>query len=150
MNILLIIYSNDIEIPNVFKDRINALGDTFYIFENTVFVETENSTKEVYDKISINGYEQNQILVLHVKNEMLGFWGRMKTQFWTWLGEREEKTKDGLNQNYIKEILSLNSEKIELEEQVQEYLLEIDTYKKTIENQFQQIQILQEQIKKKV
>ncbi len=147
MNILLIIY-NDIETPNVFKDRINALGDTFYIFENIVFVETENSTREVYEKISQNEYERSQMLVLYVKNEMLGFWGRMKTQFWTWLSEREEKTRDGLNQSYIKEVAILNSQKKELENQQKEYLDEIKAYKEIIQNQYQQIQMLHEQLKK--
>ena len=70
MNILLIIFNNDIENPNVFKDRIKALGDTFYIFDNIVFVETDNSTKDVYDKISSNEYEQSSMLILHIRNEM--------------------------------------------------------------------------------
>ena len=94
MNIQLIIYNKEIENPNVFNDRIKALGDTFYIFDNIVFVETDYSTKDVYERISANEYESTSMLILNVRNEMLGFWGRMNTKLWTWLDEKEEKSKN--------------------------------------------------------
>lgn len=148
MNILLIIFNNDIENPDVFKDRIKALGDTFYIFDNIVFVETDSSTKEAYDKISSNEYEQSSMLILHIRNEMLGFWGRMNTKLWTWLSEKEEKTKDGLTNNYIAEIYKLTSSKQQLEEELKKLKAEQEDNQKTIENLYQQISVLKEQLQK--
>lgn len=148
MNILLIIFNNDIENPNVFKDRIKTLGDTFYIFDNIVFVETDSSTQEVYNKISFNEYEQSSMLILHIRNEMLGFWGRMNTKLWTWLGEKEEKTKDGLTANYIAEIYKLTSVKNSLEEELRKIKSELEDNQKTIENLYQQNSLLKEQLKK--
>lgn len=148
MNILLIIFNNDIENPNVFKDRIKTLGDTFYIFDNIVFVETDSSTQEAYNKISFNEYEQSSMLILHIRNEMLGFWGRMNTKLWTWLDEKEEKTKDGLTANYIAEIYKLTSAKNSLEEELRKIKSELEDSQKTIENLYQQNSLLKEQLKK--
>ena len=148
MNILLIIFNNDIENPDVFKDRIKALGDTFYIFDNIVFVETDSSTKDVYNKISSNEYEQNSMLILHIRNEMLGFWGRMNTKLWTWLSEKEEKTKDGLTDNYIAEIYKLDIANKSLSEELEKLKTEKEDNQKIIENLYQQISSLKEQLKK--
>lgn len=148
MNILLIIFNNDIENPDVFKDRIKALGDTFYIFDNIVFVETDSSTKDVYDKISSNEYEQNSMLILHIRNEMLGFWGRMNTKLWTWLSEKEEKTKDGLTDNYIAEIYKRDIANKRLSEELEVLKTEKEDNQKIIENLYQQISSLKEQLKK--
>jgi hypothetical protein len=148
MNILLIIFNNDIENPDVFKDRIKALGDTFYIFDNIVFVETDSSTKDVYNKISSNEYEQNSMLILHIRNEMLGFWGRMNTKLWTWLSEKEEKTKDGLTDNYIAEIYKLDMANKSLSEELEKLKTEKEDNQKIIENLYQQISSLKEQLKK--
>lgn len=147
MNILLIIFNNDIENPDVFKDRIKALGDTFYIFDNIVFVETDNSTKDVYDKISSNEYEQSSMLILHIRNEMLGFWGRMNTRLWTWLSEKEEKTKDGLTANYIAEIYKKDIAIKRLSEELEKLKTEKEDNQKIIENLYQQISSLKEQLK---
>ena len=148
MNILLIIFNNDIENPDVFKDRIKALGDTFYIFDNIVFVETDSSTKDVYNKISSNEYEQNSMLILHIRNEMLGFWGRMNTKLWTWLSEKEEKTKDGLTANYIEEIYKRDIANKRLSEELEKLKTEKGDNQKIIENLYQQISSLKEQLKK--
>jgi len=146
MNIQLIIYNKEIENPNVFNDRIKALGDTFYIFDNIVFVETDYSTKDVYERISANEYESTSMLILNVRNEMLGFWGRMNTKLWTWLDEKEEKSKNGFTNGYIKEIMDrdqiINELKIKNEENEQQ----IEEYKRTTENLYKQIEILRNQI----
>ena len=148
MNILLIIFNKDIENLEIFKDRIKGLGDTFYIFDNMVFAETDSSTKEVYDRISANEYEQSSMLILYVRNEMLGFWGRMNTKLWTWLDEREEKTKDGLTNNYIAEIFKQTKLNEESKSKVEKLKGECDDYQKTIENLYQQIHSLEKQLKK--
>lgn len=149
MNILLVIYNKDIENPDVFKDRIKTLGDTFYIFDNMVFVETEYSTKEAYDKISSDMYENVSMLILYVRNEMLGFWGRMNVKLWTWLDEREEKTKNGLMQNYISEIYKQGTQIKELKDLVEKLKLENENYQKSIETLYQQRDLLEKKLKER-
>lgn len=148
MNILLIIFNSDIESPDVFKDRIKALGETFYISDNIVFVETDSSTQEAYNKISSNEYEQSSMLILYVHNKMLGFWGRMNTQLWDWLGEKEERTKDSLTSNYVSEIFKLSEDKEELEWELKRIKSDLEDSQKTIENLYVQNRLLEAKIKK--
>lgn len=147
MNILLIIFNKDIENPNIFKDRIKALGDTFYIFENIAFVATDYSTKEAYEKISSDEYETASMLILYVRNEMLGFWGRMNTKLWTWLDEREEKTKDGLMLNYIAEIYKRDLQIKQQVELIEKLKSENEEYQKSIETLYQQRSLLEKKLK---
>lgn len=73
-NILLVMYRNKIENVNLLKDRINSLGDTLYIFEDSAaFVETELNVQEIYDKISQNDFETASILILTINNIPLAF-----------------------------------------------------------------------------
>lgn len=148
MNILLIIFNKDIENLEIFKDRIKGLGDTFYVFDNMVFVETNSSTKEVYDKISSNEYEQSSILILHIRNEMFGFWGRMNTKLWSWLNEREERTKDGLTDSYVSEIVQLHTQNVDLIQKIDTLISQNENYQKTVEYLYQQIHFLEEQLRK--
>lgn len=147
MNILLIIFNKDVENPDVFKDRIKALGDTFYIFDNMAFVETESSTKEAYEKISSDIYENTSMLILYVRNEMFGFWGRMNVKLWTWLDEKEEKTKNGLEQNYIEEINQRDLKILDQKELIESLKSENEDYQKSIENLYQQIHSLEEKLR---
>lgn len=147
MNILLVIYNKDIENPDVFKDRIQTLGDTFYIFDNMVLVETDNSTKEAYDKLSMDVYEKSSMLILYVRNEMLGFWGRMNVKLWTWLDERAEKTKDGLMQNYIAEIYKRDLQIKQQTELIEKLKSENEEYQKSIETLYQQRDLLEKKLK---
>lgn len=147
MNILLVIYNKDIENPDVFKDRIQTLGDTFYIFDNMALVETDNSTKEAYDKLSMDVYEKSSMLILYVRNEMLGFWGRMNTKLWTWLDEREEKTKDGLMLNYIAEIYKRDLQIKQQVELIEKLKSENEEYQKSIETLYQQRSLLEKKLK---
>lgn len=147
MNILLVIYNKDIENPDVFKDRIQTLGDTFYIFDNMVLVETDNSTKEAYDKLSMDVYEKSSMLIFYVRNEMLGFWGRMNVKLWTWLDERAEKTKDGLMQNYIAEIYKRELQIKQQTELIEKLKSENEEYQKSIETLYQQRDLLEKKLK---
>lgn len=149
MNILLVIFNKDIENPDVFKDRIKALGETFYIFDNIAFVETQNSTQEAYEKISDGMYENTPILILYVHNEMLGFWGRMNVKLWNWLDEREERTKNGLASNYIEDIRRKDLELNELNKLTEKLKLENENYQQSSKLLYQQIQILEEKLKTK-
>lgn len=149
MNILLVIYNKDIENPDVFRDRIQTLGDTFYIFDNMVLVETDNSTKEAYDKLSMDVYEKSSMLILYVRNEMLGFWGRMNVKLWTWLDERAEKTKDGLMQNYIAEIYKRDLQIKQQTELIEKLKSENGEYQKSIETLYQQRDLLEKKLKER-
>lgn len=147
MNILLVIYNKDIENPDVFKDRIKTLGETFYIFDNMVLVETDYCTKEAYEKLSMDAYEKSSMLILYVRNEMLGFWGRMNVKLWTWLDEREEKTKDGLMQNYIAEIYKRDLQIKQQAELIEKLKSENAEYQKSIKTLYQQINLLEKKLK---
>ena len=149
MNILLVIYNKDIESPDVFKDRIKTLGDTFYIFDNMVLVETDSSTKEAYEKLSMDAYEKSSMLILYVRNEMLGFWGRMNVELWTWLDEREEKTKDGLMLNYIAEIYKRDLQIKQQTELIEKLKSENEEYQKSIETLYQQSDLLEKKLKER-
>lgn len=149
MNILLVIYNKDIENPDVFKDRIKALGDTFYIFDNMFFVETEFSTKEAYEKLSMDAYEKSSMIILYVRNEMLGFWGRMNVKLWTWLDEREEKTRDGLMQNYIAEIYKRDLQIKQQAELIEKMKSENEEFQKSIKTLYQQINLLEKKLKER-
>lgn len=109
MNILLIIVNKNIENMSIFKDRVGSLGDTFFFFDNLILVETESSTKEAYEKLSANGFEQTSMLIVYLKNELLGFWGRMSTELWDWLANKESTTNDGLSESYIRTIKEKDS-----------------------------------------
>lgn len=101
MNILLIIFDSNIVNKEVFKDRISSLGDTMYIYDNIVFVETDCNTEDAYNKLSANDFDRELILVLYVKDELYGYWGRMKTELWTWLESKEENVKEGYSKSYL-------------------------------------------------
>lgn len=147
MNILLVIFNNDIENSDVFEDRIKALGDTFHIFSNMVFVETESSSKEVYEKLSSGIYENSLMLILYVHNELFGFWGRMNTKLWDWLKEREENTKNGLIQNYKVEISKMGFINKEQADLIENLKTAIEDYQKKIELLYQTNEILERKLK---
>lgn len=149
MNILLVIFNKDIENPDVFKDRIKTLGEIFYVFDNMVLVETDNSTKEAYEKLSIDAYEKSSMLILYIRNEMLGFWGRMNTQLWSWLEDREEKTKDGLILNYIAEIYKKDLQIKQQTELIEKLKSENENYQKSIANLYQQTALLEKKVKER-
>lgn len=147
MNILLVIFNNDIENSDVFEDRIKALGDTFHIFSNMVFVETESNSKEVYEKLSSGIYENSLMLILYVHNELFGFWGRMNTKLWDWLKEREENTKNGLIQNYKVEISQMGFINKEQADLIENLKTAIEDYQKKIELLYQTNEILERKLK---
>ena len=146
MNVLMIVYDKDIVNPEVFKDRINTLGDTFCIFENIVFVESDLSTKEAYERISISEYEKERMLVLYVTNESLGFWGRMNTKLWTWLKDKEISSTGGINKHYVDEIKRLTAESLQKDEKIQQLKNELTEKTKAVTNQYKQIQKLQDKL----
>ena len=72
----------------------------------------------------------------------------MNTKLWTWLGEKEERTKDGLTANYIAEIYKRDLVNQKLVEELEKLKTEQEDNQKTIENLYHQISSLKEQLKK--
>ena len=146
MNVLMIIYDKGIVNPEVFKDRINTLGDTFCIFDNIVFVASELSTKDAYERISNNEYEKERMLVLYVSNDSLGFWGRMNTKLWTWLKEKEDTVSDGIAKHYVDELKRITAESLQKDETILQLKNELTEKNKAMANQYEQIQKLQDKL----
>ena len=85
--IILVIYDPSID-SDVLRDRIKSLGPSYTFFGNHWIIETNLSTKEVYEKISIDEFEYSSMIVISMEKSN-GYWGRMNTSLWDWLKERE-------------------------------------------------------------
>lgn len=82
--IILVIYDPSLD-SDILRDRIKSLGPNYTFWGNHWFVETSYSTKEVYEKISANGFETNAILVIEMSKDTYNYYGRMNTSLWDWL-----------------------------------------------------------------
>ena len=63
--IILIIYDPSID-NDILRDRIKSLGSNYSFWNNHWFVATTYTTKEVYEKISINEFEIASILIIEM------------------------------------------------------------------------------------
>ena len=143
MNLLLIIFNKDIKNLKTLNDKIYSLGDTFYVFDNVIFLETEESTKSFYDRLSKYEIDTSSLLVLYVTNKELGFWGRMDTELWKWLEEKGEQCNgDGLELNYAQELRNLTIEGIHLTHENKKLKEQLFEKEKVIENLIQQLSIV--------
>lgn len=89
MKIYLIIYDPSLE-SDILKDRIQLMGLSSYSFwNNNCFIQTEMTTKEVYNYISKGGFETASILVIEMSTEDLSYYGRMDPKLWEWLQSRK-------------------------------------------------------------
>lgn len=82
--IILIIYDPSID-NDILRDRIKSLGSNYSFWNNHWFVATTYTTKEVYEKISINEFEIASILIIEMSKNNLNYYGRMNTSLWEWL-----------------------------------------------------------------
>lgn len=147
-NILLVMYRNKIENVNLLKDRINSLGDTLYIFEDSAaFVETELNVQETYDKISQNDFETASILILTINNIPFGFWGRMPVEVWNWLNEKSLKNSDTMVSTYIQELTRLTEQNSKLTKELEKKKSDYEEVQKALQIQMQQIEILEKKLK---
>ena len=60
--IILVIYDPSLD-SDILRDRIKSLGPNYTFWGNHWFVETQYTTKEVYEKISANEFETNSMLL---------------------------------------------------------------------------------------
>jgi len=79
--IILVIYDPSLD-SDILRDRIKSLGPNYTFWGNHWFVETQYTTKDVYEKISANEFETNSILVIEMSKD---YYGRMNTSLWDWL-----------------------------------------------------------------
>lgn len=150
MHILLVLFENNIENVSILKDRINSLGETLYLFnDNIVLIETEHNTKSAYELISNNDTDHNSILIIEVRNEYLGFWGRMNTDVWSWLDCKETPSYKEISEFFSTEINSLNSQIQSLEIYIKDLNEKLSENNKIINNLHNQNLILKEMISKK-
>jgi hypothetical protein len=141
-------YRNNIENVNLLKDRINSLGDTLYIFEDSAaFVETELNVQETYDKISQNDFETASILILTINNLPFGFWGRMPVEVWNWLNEKSLKNSDTMVSTYIQELTRLTEQNSKLTTELEKTKSDYEEVQKALQIQMQQIGILEKKLK---
>ena len=141
-------YRNKIENVNLLKDRINSLGDTLYIFEDSAaFVETELNVQETYDKISQNDFETASILILTINNIPFGFWGRMPVEVWNWLNEKSFKNSDTMVSTYIQELTRLTEQNSKLTKELEKTKSDYEEVQKALQIQMQQIGILEKKLK---
>lgn len=82
--IILVIYDPSLD-SDILRDRIKSLGPNYTFWGNHWFVETQYTTKEVYEKISANEFETNSILVIEMSKDTYNYYGRMNTSLWDWL-----------------------------------------------------------------
>lgn len=85
--IILVIYDPSID-NDILRDRIKSLGSNYTFWSNHWFVETSYSTKEVYEKISVNEFETASILVVELSKTSASYYGRMNTSLWDWLKDK--------------------------------------------------------------
>jgi hypothetical protein len=82
--IILVIYDPSLD-SDILRDRIKSLGPNYTFWGNHWFVETQYTTKEVYEKISANEFKTNSILVIEMSKYMYNYYGRMNASLWDWL-----------------------------------------------------------------
>ncbi len=83
--ILLVIYDPATE-NEVLKDRIKSLGRSYVFWDNHCLVETDLTAEAAYYKIADNGFENESIFIIEIKNEVgEGYWGIMNGDLWDWL-----------------------------------------------------------------
>lgn len=87
MNILLIIFDPSLD-NDVLRDRIKSLGESYSFWNNHWFVQTDKSTKDVYDQISKGDFEAESILVVKMSTSALNYYGRMNVTLWEWLQDK--------------------------------------------------------------
>lgn len=86
--IILVIHDPSID-SDILKDRIKSLGSNYTFWGNHWFIETTYTTKEVYEKLSIEEFETTSLLVIELSQNDYNYWGRMNTSLWDWLKSKK-------------------------------------------------------------
>lgn len=78
-----ITYSKSIENVQLIKDRIKQYDDCINFLDSNWFICTEETSQEVYNKISKGEFEDDLIYVMRVNFD--SYWGRMQKTVWDWI-----------------------------------------------------------------
>lgn len=89
-NILIIVCDPNIN-TDLLNDRIHQLGPTYTFWGNHWLLETDMSSKDVYNKISEPYYGDASLFIMPLTSRDHSYYGRMKTSLWDWLVRRENK-----------------------------------------------------------
>jgi|JI9StandDraft_2_1071091.scaffolds.fasta_scaffold131317_2 hypothetical protein len=73
---------------SIIELRIKSLGSWVKYFSENWIVETELSSKEIYQKLSV-GFEQDSFMIIQLDNN--NYYGRMNTTLWDYLKPRRKK-----------------------------------------------------------
>lgn len=71
---------------DILNDRIRNLGRSFNFYKNQWIVETMLTPKDVYDRLSVGGFENLTIFVIDINSS--AYYGRMNTSLWDWMNSQ--------------------------------------------------------------
>lgn len=71
---------------SVLIDRIKSLGTWMNYFPKSWIIESNLSSKQIYNNISA-GFEKDRILIMQL--EKSNYWGVMPKEAWDWISKRK-------------------------------------------------------------
>lgn len=92
MNKVYIIIISDEYNTEIIRDRIKSIGQNYVFWDNHWLVESPESAKDIYHKLSADGYEKASIFISELNLTRVGsYYGRMKTGLWDWIKASKKK-----------------------------------------------------------
>ena len=85
MNKILITYDPSFS-NEILNDRIRNVGRSFNFYRNQWVVETEMTSKQVYERLSAGEFESLTMLVVEISDT--NYYGRMNTALWDWFSQQ--------------------------------------------------------------
>ena len=83
----IIIFDKELVGNQVFQDRINRLGDSFYLLDgNIVLLKSESTVREIYSSISAEEFSTKLMMVMQI--DRTNYFGYMQSNLWGWLKEQ--------------------------------------------------------------
>ncbi len=89
--IYIIIIDEDLD-ADIMRDRIRAIGSNYAFWNNHWLVETEQSARQIYNKLSAEPYDQVEIFVAELDNS--NYYGWMNAELWDWIEEVNKRNKE--------------------------------------------------------
>lgn len=72
----------------LFESKVKAIGSWIKYFGDNWIVESNLSSKEIFDKLSI-GNEDKNIFIIQLDTS--NYWGRMNSKLWDYLKPRRKR-----------------------------------------------------------
>jgi len=87
MKIMLVIIANS-PLNEILDDRIRGIGEIYELGNNRL-LKTDLTAKDVYARITENGFENTSIIVMQINPiPGEGYWGMMEKSIWRWMKEK--------------------------------------------------------------